>query len=120
MTNQLEVPSSRNPPAPRERSSIVAGSLWMVGLTLVLFFLPLINGLVGGLVGGYKVGGVKRALTAALLPALVVAVALWIIFTIAEAPVWGLLAGVTGATLVVLAEVGIFVGAAIGGAMAKA
>lgn len=105
--------------APQPRSSIVAGSLWMIGVTLVLFFLPLINGVIGGLVGGYKVGGVRRALTAAILPAVAAAVGLWIIFAIAEAPVWGFLAGLTAATLVVLADLGIFIGAAIGGALAN-
>jgi hypothetical protein len=89
----------------------------MIGLTLLLFFLPLINGIIGGAVGGYKVGNTKRALLAAILPAAVVAVGLWLIFALAEAPVWGLLAGLTAAALVALADVGIFIGAAIGGAM---
>jgi len=106
-----------HPLAPRTRSSVVAGSLWMIGITLALFFLPLINGLIGGFVGGYKVGNVGRALIAAILPAVVVAVGLWVLFAIAEAPVWGLVAGLTGATLVVLADVGIFIGAALGGAL---
>lgn len=101
------------------RSSIIAGSLWMIGVTLVLFFLPLINGIVGGIIGGYKVGGAKRAMLAAILPAFVVAVGLWLIFALADAPVWGFLAGLTAAALVALADVGIFIGAAIGGAMSK-
>jgi hypothetical protein len=101
----------------RRQSSVVAGSLWMIGLTLALFFLPLVNGLVGGFVGGYKVGGVGRALIAALLPAIVVAVALWIVFAVFDAPVWGVVAGLTGAILILLADVGIFIGAVIGGAL---
>jgi hypothetical protein len=103
----------------RERSSVVAGSAWMVGITLLLFFLPLLNGVIGGFIGGYKVGGVRRAMLAAILPAIIVAVGLWIIFAIGEAPVWGVLAGLTGATLVALADLGIFVGAAIGGALSN-
>lgn len=102
-----------------QRSSIIAGSLWMIGVTLVLFFLPLINGIVGGIIGGYKVGGAKRAMLAAILPAFVVAIGLWLIFALADAPVWGFLAGLTAAALVALADVGIFIGAAIGGAMSK-
>lgn len=105
--------------APRQRSSIVAGSVWMIAVTLALFFLPLINGIVGGLVGGYKVGGAGRALLAAILPAVIVAVGLWLIFALAEAPVWGVLAGLTAAALVALADVGIFIGAAIGGALSN-
>jgi hypothetical protein len=91
----------------------------MIGVTLALFFLPLINGIIGGAIGGYKVGGAKRAMLAAILPAAVVAVGLWLLFALAEAPVWGLLAGVTAAALVALADVGIFIGAAIGGALAN-
>lgn len=91
----------------------------MIGVTLALFFLPLINGIIGGAVGGYRVGGAKRAMLAAILPAAVVAVGLWLLFALVEAPVWGLLAGLTAAALVALADVGIFIGAAIGGAMAN-
>jgi hypothetical protein len=78
-----------------------------------------INGVIGGAIGGYKVGGARRAMLAAILPAAVVAVALWLIFALAEAPVWGILAGLTAAALVALADVGIFIGAAIGGALAN-
>lgn len=102
-----------------QRSSVVSGSLWMIGLTLLLFFLPLLNGLIGGLVGGYKVGGVRRALLAAILPAVVVAAGLWIIFAFAHAPFWGVVAGLTFATLILLADVGIIIGAGIGGALAR-
>jgi hypothetical protein len=35
------------------RSSIVGASIWMVLVTLVLLFLPGVNGLIGGAVGGY-------------------------------------------------------------------
>lgn len=118
MTTPIQ-PHTSDPLARSERSSIVAGSLWMIALTLVLFFLPLINGIIGGLVGGYKVGGAGRALLAAILPAVVVAAGLWILFAVADAPVWGLLAGLTGAVLVILADVGIFIGAAIGGALSN-
>ena len=101
-----------------DRSSILAGSFWMVAISLALFFLPLINGLIGGLVGGYKVGAIGRALVAAILPAAIVTLGLWLLFALWEAPVWGLVAGLTGGLLVLLADVGIFVGAAIGGLLA--
>lgn len=97
------------------RASLVGAALWMIGLTLVLFFLPLINGLIGGLVGGYKAGSVKRGLAAAVLPAIVVAIGLWILIAIFGAPVWGALAGFAIGALVLLADVGILVGAAAGG-----
>lgn len=104
-------------PVRSERENIVVGSLWMVGLTIALFFLPLINGLIGGLVGGYKVRGVGRALVSAILPAIVASLGLWGVFALFDAPVWGALAGGALGVIIVLADIGIFIGAAIGGAI---
>lgn len=101
-------------PRPRA-SSIVAASAWMVGITLVLFFIPLINGLIGGLVGGYKVGSPGRALGAAFLPALVASGGLWLILGSFDHSVLGFFAGMTVGILIVLADIGILVGALIGG-----
>lgn len=100
-----------------ERSSVVSGSLWMVGISVALFFLPAINGFVGGLVGGYKVGGLRRALTAAVLPAGAVGVLLWIVLAIVDAPVVGFLSGVAALGLIVLSSLGLLIGAAVGGAL---
>jgi hypothetical protein len=118
MTTQIRTQHDDRLTAPAS-SSIFVGSLWMIGISLALFFLPLINGVIGGLVGGYKVGGVGRALLAAILPAVVVALGLWIIFIIFDAPALGIIAGLTGAVLVLLADVGIFIGALIGGALSR-
>lgn len=97
--------------------SVFVGALWMVVISLALFFLPLINGLIGGIVGGYKVGTIGRALTAAVLPALVVAVGLWIIFVGFDAPIFGIVAGLAAGLLILLSDVGLFIGAAIGAAL---
>jgi hypothetical protein len=99
----------------QERSNVFAGAAWMVIITLLLFFLPAVNGLIGGMVGGYKVGSVSRALFAALLPALVTGVALWVIFIPLGVPVVGLLAGTALGMVIALSELSLFVGAAIGG-----
>lgn len=101
--------------ANKERSNVVIGSLWMVIVTLALFFLPLINGLVGGAVGGYKVGNWKRALAAAVLPAVVATAAIWLIIAALGAPVLGLFGGLAVGVIVILADIGIFLGAALGG-----
>ncbi len=73
----------------RGDSNMGTGAVWMIGITLALFFVPLINGIVGGIVGGYKVGDWKRALGAAVLPAIVVALGLGLIVAAFGAPVWG-------------------------------
>jgi hypothetical protein len=106
------------PRVPQRRSSIVAGTLWMVFLSLLLFFFPLINGFVGGLVGGYKVGTVGRALSAAVLPAALIAVGLWVLFAVLNLPLIGLLTGAAIGVVVALSEVGLFLGAALGGMLA--
>ena len=43
---------------------------WMGGLSLLLFWMPIVGPLVAGLVGGKKAGSVKRAVIAVFLPAL--------------------------------------------------
>lgn len=102
-----------------QNTNIAVGALWMIGVTLALFFLPILNGLIGGLIGGYKVGSLKRALAAAVLPALVAAVGLWVIFAVLGAPIFGVLAGAGVAVMIGLSEIGIFLGAAIGGYAAE-
>lgn len=91
----------------------------MIGLTLGLFFLPAINGLVGGFVGGYKVGSMRRGLMAAAIPAVVAAVGLWLLFAILGSPVVGILTGSALGLMIALSELGLFVGAALGGYTAE-
>lgn len=107
-------------PTERERpSSILSASLWMLGLTLALFFLPLINGFIGGFVGGYKVGGLARALAAALLPGVVVALMTWLLLGVLGVPTIGFFAGAGTLMLVLLADLGILLGASVGGTMSE-
>jgi len=101
-----------------ESSSIIAGSLWMIGISLVLFFLPAINGLIGGIVGGYKVGTVGRAIGAAVLPAVVVGLGMWILFALLDAPVIGFIGGVAMGLWALFSSVSLLIGAVIGGAIA--
>lgn len=102
----------------RNSSSLVASAIWMLVVSLVLFFLPAINGLIGGAVGGYKAGSVGRALGASLLPALVVGIALWALFTLVGAPLIGVVGGIAVGVWAALSSVGMLVGAVIGGAVA--
>ena len=101
-------------PAPRA-SNLFSASAWMVGITLALFFVPLINGLIGGFVGGYKVGTPGRAMGAAVLPAVIASGGLWLLMISLDLPVIGFVAGLAVGILILLADLGIFVGALIGG-----
>lgn len=102
---------------PARASSVVVASIWMVVVTLLLFFLPGVNGLIGGAIGGYKAGSAGRGLAAAVLPAIVAALALWALMAAFSLPVIGLLAGLATGVVVLLADVGMFIGAAVGGAL---
>lgn len=101
----------------RETSLIVC-SLWMVGISLLLFFLPALNGLIGGGVGGYKAGSVGRGLAAAILPAIVVGAAIWALLALFNAPVLGFISGLAVGIWALISSIGLLIGALIGGAMA--
>lgn len=102
----------------REAKSIVGASIWMVAISLVLFFLPAINGLIGGGVGGYMAGSVKRGLTAAVLPAIVVGLVIWALLALLDAPIIGFIGGVALGIWALASSISLLIGAAIGGAMA--
>jgi hypothetical protein len=112
--------AQREPMWPRrgESATLLGGAFWMVVISVALFFMPLVNGLIGGFVGGYMVGTPKRGLVAAILPAVIVAIATWLLLALVQLPVFGLVAGFTVLMLVLLADVGLFIGAALGGAVA--
>lgn len=99
-------------------SSILVSSLWMVGVSMLLFFIPALNGLIGGVVGGYKAGSAGRGLTAAVLPSIVVGLLLWGLFAVFDAPIIGLLGGVAMGLWALFSSIGLLIGAAAGGAMA--
>ena len=87
----------------------------LAGISLVLFFVPMVNGLIGGFVGGYRVGTPKRALLAALLPSVALAIGLWALFAVLGSPVLGFFSGAAVLITVVLSCASLFIGAAIGG-----
>ncbi|NLG75922.1 MAG: hypothetical protein GX535_06770 [Xanthomonadaceae bacterium] len=99
-------------------SSIVASSLWMIVISLVLFFLPAVNGLIGGAVGGYKAGSAKRGIAAAILPSIVVGLSMWALFAIFGAPLIGLVGGLAVGIWALFSSIGLLIGGLIGGAMA--
>ena len=98
---------------------IVAGAVWMLVISVLLFWLPVAGPLIAGFVGGKKAGGVGAAIAAALLPAIVAAVFLFLSGTLLTGvPLVRVLAGAGGFVLVA-AHVGpLIVGAIVGGALA--
>jgi hypothetical protein len=90
----------------------------MIGVSLLLFFIPAVNGLIGGAVGGYKAGSAARGLTAALLPSIIVGLAIWGILALFDAPVLGFIGGLAVGVWALFSSLGLLVGAVAGGALA--
>jgi hypothetical protein len=92
---------------------------WMLILSLLLFWLPVLGMLIAGLVGGRKAGSVGTAMAAALLPALAVTVAMFFMATaLTGMPVLGVIAGLGAGALVVASVVPLLAGAVLGGILA--
>lgn len=99
-------------------SSILASSLWMIAISLLLFFLPAVNGLIGGAVGGYKAGSAGRGVVAAVLPSIVVGLSLWGLLASYDRPVLGFFGGLAVGLWALISSVALLIGAAIGGVFA--
>ena len=104
--------------SPRPRGSVLVAMLWMIVLSILLFWLPGIGPAIAGFVGGRKAGGVGPAVLAVLLPAIVFGGLLFAFATaLTGIPVLGALAGI-GGVAIALAHVGpLLLGAIIGGAV---
>jgi hypothetical protein len=90
--------------------------VWMLVLSILLFWMPVVGPLIAGFVGGRKSGGVGNAILAALLPGVIIgAIAFFFASIFTLNPLFGFLAGMGGAGLA-LAHVGPMLVAAIVGA----
>lgn|SRR5512132_787043 len=98
------------------RGNLWSGMNWMAGLSLLLFWLPVVGPMIAGVVGGWKAGDLRRALLAVFLPAvgtgILVAVGIgWL----THLAFWGFLAGLGGLVLALLNVGPMLVGAIAGG-----
>lgn len=89
---------------------------WMGGLSLLLFWIPVLGPFIAGLVGGRKAGTIRRAVLAVFLPAVLMgALAVAAVAYLTHLLAWGILAGI-GTAALLLVQVGpMFGGAVIGG-----
>jgi hypothetical protein len=101
------------------RGSIGSATLWMVGLSVLLFWIPTVGPLIAGFVGGRKTGGVGLAIVAAIIPAVLVAALLFLLGTLVSLRVIGALVGAGLFFVIVFESVPLLIGALIGGALAK-
>ncbi len=98
---------------------MILGAILMLLLSVLLSWLPLLGPLIAGGVGGYYAGTVGRALAAALLPAVLLALFIGWVATSWGHAIAGFLVGVGVFILVVVDEVGLLLGALVGGAIAQ-
>ena len=114
--NRTKEDAGRGDPANGRTTSAMA---WMLGLSVALFWLPVLGMFIAGLVGGRKAGTVMGALGAALLPAAIVGLAMFLGAALfLGMPILGLLAGFGASALVVANVVPMLLGAILGGLLA--
>ena len=105
--------------APVNQGSIGSATLWMVGLSILLFWIPTAGPLIAGFVGGRKARGVGPAIVAAIIPAALVSVLLFLLGTLVSLPVIGALVGAGLFFVIAFESVPLLIGALIGGALAE-
>ena len=98
----------------QQRKEVMRGELWMVLVSLALFFIPAINGLVAGLFGGYRIGDTKRALAAAVVAGVVTGVGTWLLLKFTHPPLIGHLKGVALLSWVLVSVAALFTGVVLG------
>ncbi len=99
--------------------STVSAMLWMVGLAIVLFWIPVAGPIFAGFVGGSKAGGVGPAVVAAVLPAILVAALVFLLGPVVALPVVGAVAGIGMLLVMLFQSLPLVVGAVLGGALAE-
>jgi hypothetical protein len=108
------------PPPLSPRRRLISAMNWMGGLSLLLFWLPMVGPLVAGLVGGYKAGSVTRAIAAVFLPAVLTGLlAAAGLAYLTHTWFWSILAGIGGVWVSLLNLVPLFSGAVAGGLAAQ-
>ncbi len=99
--------------------SLLLGMFWMLVISLLLFWLPLIGSLIAGIVGGKQAGGVMSGLLAALLPGLLICIALFFAGTmLTTLPFVGAILSGAGLLIYLFYVPTLLIGALIGGLMA--
>jgi hypothetical protein len=95
------------------------GVAWTTGLSIALFWLPVIGPAIAGFVGGRYHGSPGAAVGFALLPALLLAVLILLVLGAFDLPVIGAIAGVGVFVAVAVQNIPLVVGAYAGGTAAQ-
>lgn len=99
--------------------TVLSGMIWMLALSVLLFWLPGFGSLIAGAVGGFKAGGAAKGLLAATLPAIALSIALFTLATVLTTlPVIGLVTAMGGFMVTVIYVMPMIIGAIVGGLFA--
>jgi hypothetical protein len=101
-----------------QQGSVMSGMLWMLGLALLLFWIPVVGPLIAGFVGGRKSGSVGSAIISSIIPAALASGLFLLIGAAFGVPIIGAIVG-AGLFVVILVElVPMTIAAIVGGATA--
>ena len=104
----------------RNEGGAIRGMMWMIVISLLLFWLPVIGPFIAGIIGGKKSGGVGNAILAVFLPGIFLGIFLFFFATMLSGlPVIGAMAGAAGGLTLCFAQIGpLLLGGIIGGFLA--
>lgn len=98
-----------------DRDSITIASLIMVGLAILIGWIPIVGSAIAGYVGGRKAGSPGRGFVAGLIPAVIVGVLVGLILTLFDLPVIGTVTGFAITVWVAIEAIPLLIAAAVGG-----
>lgn len=99
--------------------SVANAALWMIGLSILLFWLPVIGPAIAGFIGGTKAKTMGKAMAAAFVPAILLGVAVAAVLIAFDLPLIGTIAGIGVLIAILVEDVPMFIGAAVGAAMSQ-
>lgn len=105
--------------ADESRASFLKATVWMIGLSILLFWLPILGPVVAGLVGGYFAGTVGRAILASLMPAVVLTVLILVAGFAFDLPVIGALASGAIGLVILFGDVPLVLAAMVGALISR-
>lgn len=111
MTTQLEYTNTTR----ADNDSVVAASLWIVGLSILLGWIPVIGPAIAGYVGGRKAGSPGRGVVAGIIPAILLGIIVGVILAMFELPIIGTVTGIATVIWVAIEAIPLLIAAAIGG-----
>jgi hypothetical protein len=102
-----------------QEGSVARAAVWMIGLSILLIWLPVLGPFVAGVVGGREARSLGKGLVAALVPAVLLGLLVGVILALFDLPLIGTVAGIGVLLWVAFEDIPMFIGAALGGFLAE-